>query len=106
MIFENLSKSAEQGELILVNGGICRWHLRRDGQITIYEILVLPDERNNGIGSMMLNMLKRVPSAISIYAKCPRDLPSNSWYKRMGFVLEGTETTKSGRVLNLWRLRL
>lgn len=42
----------------------------------------------------------------SIFAKCPAELESNEWYKKRGFVLDGTETTKSGRNLNLWRLAL
>lgn len=42
MIFETLCESAKRDELILVDGGFCHWHLRRDGQLTIREIIVLP----------------------------------------------------------------
>ena len=38
MIFESLMDSVERGELLLVDGGFCNWHLRRDGQLTIREI--------------------------------------------------------------------
>jgi hypothetical protein len=55
---------------------------------------------------LMLTMLKGVPNATSIFAKCPVELPANEWYRRMSFTLEGTETTRSGRELNLWRLTL
>lgn len=106
MIFETLNESAERGELILVDGGLCHWHLRRDGQLTIREILVLPDRQRQGIGSTILERLKAVPGAIDIFAKCPGDLSANSWYARMGFQCEGIETTKSGRVMSLWRLPL
>jgi len=106
MIFETLNESAQRGELMLVDGGLCDWHLRRDRQITIREIIVLPECQRQGIGTAMLERLKHVDSAASIFAKCPVDLPANGWYNRVGFTLEGTETTKSGRKLNHWRLVL
>lgn len=101
MIFEPLYKSAQQGELMLVENGFCRWHLRRDKQLTIYEII----STQPGAGGKMLELLKQRP-AKSIFARCPADLDSNSWYKSKGFVLEKTETAKSGRKLNHWRLAL
>lgn len=106
VIFEALNAAAERGELILVDGGFCHWHLRRDGQLTIREILVLPEYRRQGVGTAMLDTLKQTPGAINIFAKCPGDLSANSWYAAMGFNCEGIETTKSGRVLSLWRLQL
>jgi N-acetylglutamate synthase-like GNAT family acetyltransferase len=106
MIFEMLSESAERGELMLVDGGMCHWHLRRDGQLTIREIIVLPECRGQGVGTAMLARIKAIPGASSLFAKCPAELESNGWYARMGFACEGTETTRNGRELNLWRLRL
>ena len=107
MIFETLHESAKRGELILVNNGMLHHHLRRDGQITIREIIVVPEWQGAGIGRLMLNRLKLdYPNATSIFAKCPADLPANSWYERMGFVKEATETTRNGRFLNHWRLNL
>lgn len=106
MIFQSLVQAANKGELILVNGGICHWHLRRDKQITIREIIVLPKQRGKGIGARILDELKQVDSAESIFAKCPVDLPANDWYRHRGFELEATSTTRSGRELNHWRLRI
>jgi GNAT superfamily N-acetyltransferase len=106
MIFESLSESAERGELILVDGGMCNWHLRRDHQLTIREIIVLPERQGQGIGRAMLEQLRAVEGATSIFAKCPADLPANGWYAGMGFECEGVETTPSGRELRLWRLPL
>lgn len=102
MIFETLWESAQRGELMLIEGGFCHWHLRRDGQLTIREIISLKP----GTGQLMLDTLKKTPGATSIFAKCPVELEANGWYERRGFVLEGTETTKTGRELNLWRLYL
>lgn len=102
MIFETLHGSAKRGELILIDGGICHWHLRRDGQLTIREII----STRRGAGQEMLRRLKAVPNATCLLARCPCDLPSNDWYARRGFRLHGRETTRTGRVLNVWRLDL
>ena len=105
MIFEPLWKSAQKGELILVDGGLCHWHLRKDGQITIREIIVLPGSQRRGIGRAILQALK-TKGASSIFAKCPCDLESNGWYERMGFLLKNVSKTRTGREINEWRLRL
>ena len=102
MCFENLYESSKRGELLLVAGGMCHWHLRRDGQLTIREII----STRPGAGSAMLAHLRTVPGAACIVAKCPADLDSNAWYARRGFVLVGTEQVKSGRGINVWRLTL
>lgn len=100
--FEKLHEAHQKNELILVDGGMCRWHLRRDKQLTIHEII----SQRPGAGSEMLTQLKTTPDATSIFAKCPADLPSNNWYNRRGFALEETETLASGREINHWRLSL
>lgn len=102
MCFEQLHESAKRNELLLVDGGMCHWHLRRDGQLTIREIL----STKPGAGSKMLDILVDMPNAASIFAKCPVDLAANAWYAKKSFVCEGQETTPSGRILNLWRLEL
>lgn len=102
MIFETLHESAQRGELLLVDGGMCHWHLRRDGQLTIREIISI----RPGAGGEMLNALKQTSGATSLFAKCPIDLAANDWYARRGFTDVGTETTKTGRELRLWRLSI
>ena len=104
MIFETLFASAKRGELLLVDGGLCHWHLRRDGQLTIREIITT--RKGIGVGIAMLNALRIVPGATSLYAKCPTDLRANMWYVTQGFTCEGIETTKTGRRVNCWRLNL
>lgn len=101
MIFETLHESSKRDELLLIDGGFCHWHLRKDNQLTIREIISIKP----GAGSKMLEILK-TKSAHSIFAKCPEDLQANNWYQKKGFILEGIETTKSGRKLKLWRLSL
>lgn len=101
MIFEAIHDAAKRGELILLDGGFCRYHLRRDGQLTIHEIISL----RHGVGSTILAYLKRT-GARCLVAKCPADLNSNQWYERKGFVLVSTEVTKTGREVNVWKLVL
>lgn len=99
MIFESLHESNQRGELLLIDGGYCRWHRRRDDVITIYEII----SQRPGAGQAMLKrLIEQRP--VAIVAKCPVDLAANEWYRRRGFAHEATETTKSGRKLNVWRL--
>lgn len=102
MCFEQLHESSKRGELLLVDGGMCHWHLRRDGQLTIREIIATKP----GAGTQMLDLPRVVASASCIVAKCPADLSANSWYARKGFFLAATETAKSGRPINVWRLDL
>ena len=102
MIFETLNEARQRGELLLIDGGFCHYHMRRDCQLTILEII----STRPGAGSQMLEILKQVPGAVCLFAKCPANLPSNDWYERKGFSLVGTETTKTGRKLNLWKLQL
>lgn len=103
MIFNSLMEAIERNELILVAGGMCHYHLRRDGQLTILEIIVLPQAEGSGVAYAILNQLKAKNPA-SIFAKCPVDLErANGWYLRQGFTLERVEFTRTGRVLNCWR---
>lgn len=101
MLFEAIHDSAKRGELILLDGGFCRYHLRRDGQLTIHEIISL----RPGAGSEMLARLKQT-GARCIVARCPADLDANGWYRRRGFTPTGTEMTRTGRSINTWRLDL
>lgn len=104
MIFDSLYESAQRGELLLVRDGFCHWHLRRDGQLTIREIIVT--RPGQGIGTAILDTLKQTPGAACIVAKCPTDLPSNGWYSSRGFALVATERTRTGKDINVWKLDL
>lgn len=101
MVFESLYKSAELGELMVIDGGLCQWHLRRDDQLTIQVIIAT----KKGAGSKMLQRLKEKPAKF-IFAKCPADLEANGWYEKKGFRLIDTSQTKTGRLVNHWRMEL
>lgn len=103
--FTELYDSAKKGELILIDGGICQYHLRRDGQITIHSIISI----SPGAGSKMFKMLlkeAKQKKAFCLVAKCPSNLESNKWYKKKGFKKTTTEKLKSGTIINVWHLPL
>ncbi len=106
MIFNALHDAAQRGELILVDGGMCHYHLRRDGVLTIREIIVLPGRQGQGIGRAMLDRLRAVPGARVIRAKCPDNLLANNWYQAMGFQACYIDAAKNGRRLYVWELAL
>jgi len=107
VIFESLFESAQKGELVLVDNGFARFHIRRDGQMTLHEIIVT--RPGCGIGTALINQLRgigRQKGATCILAKCPQDLPANRFYASLGFTLRDTETTPTGRKLNVWQRSL
>lgn len=97
MIFQSLYEAMQRKELILIDGGFCRFHRRADGQLTILEIL----SSKPGAGSAILKQLEAM-KPFYILAKCPTELPANEWYKKKGFKLIRQEQTKSGKYLNVW----
>lgn len=109
---ERLIKARDNGEIILIDGGMCVYHLRRDHQLTITEIL----STRKGAGSEMLEMLKQVKGATSLFAKCPADWKANKFYEKHGFQLEKVEGQpvkkkqkgffECGKKINCWRLLL
>jgi GNAT superfamily N-acetyltransferase len=107
VIFEALSDAATHGELLLVDGGMAHWHLcvrgPTRGQLTIREILVLPERRSQGIGSAMLSALEQVRGARYLQAVCPADLPAGAWYCRRGFTESHRRESRTGRPLVVFR---
>ena len=90
MIFETLNESNERGELLLVLHGMCHYHLRRDGLLTIREIIAHKGHQRHGVGRNMLEKLEMLAldaGVTSIFARCPAHLPANGCHERMGFRL-------------------
>lgn len=100
MVFEILMESVNRGELILIDGGYCRYHLKANGCLTIYEIIAT----KSGAGSEILEILKSKPMVMYIVAECPDDLLSNKWWIKKGFQLNGSRILKSGRKINNYSL--
>ena len=97
MILVALEEAATKGELLLVEGGMCRFHRLRDGSVTIREIIVLPHKRRQGIGWALVQMVLLRAGAGLVRAKCPADYSANEFWRALGFVLRDT---REG--INLW----
>lgn len=98
MVFVALNEAAEKGELLLVEGGMCRWHRRRDGVVVIREILVLPSHRRRGVGRAILTEVLASNPGRVLRAKCPADYESNAFWAKMAFTVVSTEDG-----INLWQ---
>lgn len=103
MIFAALSEAASRGELLLVNGGLCRFHQRKDGVVVIREIIVLPAARRLGIGRRMIRDIQAEHSGATLRARCPAQTiagtvgAGNVFWKHLGFTLRSTI-----KGINLW----
>lgn len=91
MIFVAMNEAAERGRLLLVDGGLCRFHLRRDGVVVIREILVLPTHRRKGVGRAMVNEVRRRHPGCKLLARCPVPYDSNRFWGMIGFALWRSE---------------
>lgn len=98
MIFAALDEAASKGELLLVEGGLCRYHARRDGTVTIRELLVLPACRGRGIGRSLVQQVQHRHPAAALTARCPVESQANGFWQSLGF-----ELTSHGDEVNLWR---
>jgi len=88
--------------------GFVRFRHRRDGITSLYEILVAPPVRRQGVGSRLI--LALVDNALrlgqhEVVLKCPVESYANDFYSVLGFQLGGVCSGKT-RSLNIWRLRL
>lgn len=97
----HFADSADKGELHVAecNGavvGFARFHTRRDGWTTLYDLAVLPDAQRSGIGR---NLLYSVPTPLRL--KCPASSAANDFYRNAGLKCVGTEGA-----LNVYELRL
>jgi GNAT superfamily N-acetyltransferase len=103
MIFEALAEAADAGELLLAEGGLCHFHRRKDGAVTIREIIILPNYRRRGLGRHLVDKVKREAHAGVVVAKCPADLPANAFWDAVGFRRAGEGRTRTGRGFTTWR---
>jgi ribosomal protein S18 acetylase RimI-like enzyme len=88
--------------------GFVHFRCCRDGHATIYEIAVLPEHRQRGVGRALVEAVCQEAvqrGCVVLQLKCPIDLPANEFYRRTGFTEAGIEEGKR-RPLRLWLKRL
>lgn len=108
-----LAESIARGELLVAEAdgqvvGFVDFHLRLDGQITLYHIATSVDRKRSGIGRELIAMLLSVGhdvNATRVLLKCPADLEANHFYRALGFALQETQNGRK-RALNIWTLEL
>lgn len=98
MVFVALDEAAGRGELLLVQDGLCRFHLRRDGVVVVRELLVLPFRRRTGVGRRLVDLVRQTHPGRPVVARCPAAYPSNGFWARLGFLL-----VETARGVNVWR---
>lgn len=88
--------------------GFIKFHLRRDGQITLYSIAVRPNHTNKGIGKALITYLKQHLKNVKgtkIKLKAPANISANVFYTRCGFSHKGTDKGRK-TPLNIWEWKL
>jgi ribosomal protein S18 acetylase RimI-like enzyme len=88
--------------------GFVHFRCCRDGHATIYEIAVLPEHRQRGVGQALVEAVCQeaaLRGCVVLQLKCPMGLPANEFYRRAGFTEAGIEEGKR-RPLRLWQKRL
>ena len=88
--------------------GLVHYHHRRDGQTTLYHIVVAPTQRSVGLGKALVEALRTECEAHkmkTILLKCPSGLAANDFYARIGFKHTLTEVGKI-RQLQIWEMVL
>jgi len=109
-----LINSSERNKVVIaINAGdeivgVVHYRHRKDGQTTLYSIVVDGTFRLNAVGRTRLYELKNEAvgkGQKSILLKCPTELAANKFYEAEHFSLVTTDAGKL-RPLNIWTLRL
>lgn len=95
---------ADGGKIV----GVVHYRHRKDGQTTLYHIVVDGPYRLKSVGKALLTELKKEASdkgQKNILLKCPAELEANKFYEAEHFSLVSTDAGKH-RLLNIWTLSL
>lgn len=109
----SLSEAIIRSEIFVAkkNGsilGFVDYRHRKDRQTTLYNIAVLPQYRNLGVGRKLIEALVAEAKKLDqscILLKCPEELSANKFYEALRFQLREVEPGKHRR-LNIWRWAL
>lgn len=105
MIFVILNESARKGELLLVDGGMLRFTIKQNGDITLNEIIVLPSHRRKGIGQSLIQRVIDDYPCSELSGHVPiAYIEANAMYVKLEFTLLRKEKARTGTVMNTWVL--
>jgi N-acetylglutamate synthase-like GNAT family acetyltransferase len=109
-----LQRSTESNEIdIAVDNnsqliGFVHYRHRKDGQTTLYNIVVDSNWRRLGIASRLVQSLEKeckIKQQGKIFLKCPQELAANTFYTNYGFE-EGDTQDGKHRALSIWTLKI
>src|SRR3989344_2310123 len=80
--------------------GFIRWHRRRDGWTTVYELCVDEPYRGRGLGRMLIAVAGKGP----VKLRCHHTNPALQFYYGLGFRFESFEITRGGFRMDLLSL--
>jgi GNAT superfamily N-acetyltransferase len=97
--------SARRGELLVATEadavvGFVRFHKRRDGVATLYEIVTAPGRRRRGVARQLVAAVVeegRLWGARLLRLSCPAELPANAFYQAVGFTRTSPRSLALGR---------
>ncbi len=95
---KTLVTERRNGEVV---GAALANHCTRKPQTTLYELAVDESHRRRGVATALVKRLYRDSPHDKLVAKCPVDLPANSFYEATGWDNINTESGKN-RSLNVW----
>lgn len=72
--------------------GFIRWHRRKDGSSTVYEMCVSKNQRRRGVGKKLMAAIGNGPAQL----KCRTNNPALHFYHHLGFEIVGGNVTKGG----------
>ena len=97
--------AVDQTNLIV---GLVQYRHRKDGQTTLYNIVISHENQGKGIGRSLIDALNSEAKKYgqkNIVLKCPIDLPANDFYHAYGFSPHKTEEGKK-RPLQIWSIEI
>jgi N-acetylglutamate synthase-like GNAT family acetyltransferase len=108
-----LEKGIQQKEVVVALKdeeliGFVHFHHRRDGQTTLYNIVVLKNHRGEGVGRQLIDELinrARKMNKYLLLLKCPEELPANHFYGQLGFKQTHLENGKERKLL-VWKKQI
>lgn len=85
--------------------GSVEYYRRQDGWQTVYQLVTDPRYEGLGIGRNLLYSVEcpiRLKCPVTVNGSTPN--AANGFYERAGMRLAGTDTTRTGKALNVWEL--
>jgi len=79
-------------------------HLSTKASSWLRDIVVKEEYRRQGIGESLIEKIREDSPHPQLKAKCPQDLPANSFYEETGWALHAMVEVSDGKDLNVWVL--